>query len=77
MAKSPKKTDDARRFPPERAFVVQLSAAEQRRKPTSGRVEHVVSGRCALFDSLERLAEFFGEVVAHATARGKPDEEQE
>jgi hypothetical protein len=74
MAKSPRRTDDARRFPPERAFVVQLSGAEQRRKPTSGRVEHVVTGRCALFDSLDRLAEFFGEVLGSAPA--KPDGEQ-
>jgi hypothetical protein len=73
MATSRKQTDDARRFPPDRAFVVQLSAAEQRRKPTSGRVEHVVTGRCALFESLDRLAEFFGEVLAHAPAEDKKE----
>jgi hypothetical protein len=77
VATSPKKTNDSRRFPPERAFVVQLSAAEQRRKPTSGRVEHVVSGRCALFDSLERLAEFFGEVLGRQAAKAKPEPEKE
>jgi hypothetical protein len=77
VAKSPKKTDDAGRFPPDRAFVVQLSAAEQRRKPSSGRVEHVVTGRCALFESLDRLAEFFGEVLGHQAAKVKPDQEKE
>jgi hypothetical protein len=75
MATSHKRSEDTRRFPPDRAFVVQLSAAEQRSKPTSGRVEHVVSGRCALFENLDRLAEFFGEVLE--LARPRSDSEKE
>ncbi len=62
-------TANAQRFPPERAFVVQLSAAERDRKPTRGRVEHVVSGRSMRFESLDALAEFFGEVLALARTR--------
>jgi hypothetical protein len=49
-------------FPPERAFVVQFSAAEESEKPTSGRVEN-----------LEKLSEFIGEVLARE--RGKRDAE--
>jgi hypothetical protein len=78
MAKSrgsPIVSANAQRFPPERAFVVQLSAAERDRKPTHGRVEHVVTGRSMRFESLEALAEFFGEVLATETA-GRDREEE-
>jgi len=61
---------DSHRFPPQRAFVVQLSAAEDSGKPTRGRVEHVVSGRSARFESLEALAEFFGQVLASESTEG-------
>jgi hypothetical protein len=64
---------DAHRFPPRRAFVVQLSAAEDSSKPTRGRVEHVVSGRSVRFESLEALAEFFGAVLASEPA-GRDEE---
>jgi hypothetical protein len=66
---------NTQRFPPERAFVVQLSAAEHDRKPTRGRVEHVVSGRCLRFESLDALAEFFGEVLASERAARDSEEE--
>ena len=62
------------RYPPERAFVVQFSAAEDSRKPSSGRVEHVLSGRSTRFESLEKLSEFIGEVLARERREreGKP-----
>jgi hypothetical protein len=43
-------------LPAERAFVVQLRAdADLTRGAISGRIEHVVSGTAALFDSMEQL----------------------
>ena len=43
-------------LPAERAFVVQLRAdADLARGVISGRVEHVVSGAAALFESMEQL----------------------
>jgi hypothetical protein len=52
------------RFPPERAFVVKLPAANLGSRPDHGRVEHVLSGRTGSFESLDQLAEFFAEVLA-------------
>jgi hypothetical protein len=75
VCRSPNATQSRERFPPDRAFVVQLSAAEQAGRPQSGRVEHVVSGRSARFDSLERLSEFFGEVLAVERCGLDADEE--
>jgi hypothetical protein len=72
---SPDAGADTHRFPPDRAFVVQLSAAERSRKPARGRVEHVVSGRSARFESLEALAVFFGEVLASEPAGQEQNEE--
>jgi hypothetical protein len=63
-------------FPPGRAFVVQFSAAEESEKPTSGRVEHVLSGRGSRFESLEKLSEFIGEVLARERGRGEGSEEE-
>jgi hypothetical protein len=56
--------DAADHFPPERSFVIQLSAAEHASRPTKGRVEHVLSGRHARFDDLDGLSQFLGEVLA-------------
>jgi hypothetical protein len=56
------------RFPAARAFVIQLSSEERRTRPTSGRVEHVLSGRSRVFASLDGLSEFLGEVIAAETA---------
>ena len=53
--------------------MVKFSAAEQARRPTSGRVEHVLTGRSTRFESLEHLAEFFGEVLASQRIR-EPEE---
>jgi hypothetical protein len=60
----------AHRFPPDRAFVVQLSAAERSRTPTRGRAEHVLTGRRTYFESLDALAEFFGQVLASESTGG-------
>ena len=70
---SPEAGSDLHRFPPGHAFVVKFSAAERARRPTSGRVEHVLTGRSTRFESLERLAEFFGEVLASQRIR-EPEE---
>jgi len=47
-------------LPPERAFVVEFSAAgaTARDDRLSGRVEHVVSGQAARFESAGELLEF-------------------
>jgi len=57
-------------LPAERAFVVQLRAGEFCGEPLCGRVEHVLSGRCTRFQSLEHLAQFFVDVIA-ADLRGE------
>jgi hypothetical protein len=59
------------RLPPSRAFLVQLPAGDLGGQPTCGRVEHVQSGRSTRFECLERLAEFFAEVLG-----GEEDGEQ-
>jgi len=59
------------RLPPSRAFLVQLPAGDLGGQPTCGRVEHVQSGRSTRFECLERLAEFFAEVLG-----GEEDREQ-
>ena len=59
---------------PHRAFVVQFRAetdVEQGR--FVGRVEHVVSGQAAHFDSLEELVAFIGRVLTQV--RTEPPEE--
>jgi hypothetical protein len=68
-------TTEGDRFPPDRAFVVQLSAAESGSKPKRGRVEHVLSGRSARFETLDGLSEFFGEVLAFEESRRAAAEE--
>jgi hypothetical protein len=53
------------RFPPDRAFVVQL-----RRRPTPhaevfvGRVEHIASGEVTRFDSVAELTDFIARLGA-------------
>jgi len=55
-------------LPRERAFVVQLSgAAVAGSSRLSGRVEHVVSGKSARFESLEELLAFVGQWLAPAS----------
>lgn len=52
-------------LPAERAFVIHLREdADLARGIVRGRVEHVLSGAAALFDSLEQLAELIRDVVA-------------
>ena len=61
------------RFPPEHAFVVQLTASEDGAKPSSGRVEHVLSGHSTRFESLEGLALFFGAELARIRAAARKE----
>jgi hypothetical protein len=58
-------SDDS--LPAERAFVVQFSArADLGRERPAGRVEHVVSGACAHFRTVDELMAFMARVLAHA-----------
>jgi hypothetical protein len=52
-----------------RAFVVHLGPEDGRRRRFSGRVEHLSSGRTALFSSLAGLLQFF---AAAAGAEPQP-----
>jgi hypothetical protein len=53
-----------RRFPAQRAFVVQVAAAaEVTPDRLAGRVEHVVSGQATQFHSLEELLAFMARVL--------------
>ena len=63
-------------FPVRRAFVVQFSAATAVEPARfSGRVEHVVSGQAAQFQTLEELLTFLAQVLrTHATALEVPPE---
>ena len=55
---------DRAALPADRAFVVQLRAdADPARGVVSGRVEHIVSGAAAPFDSLEQLLEWMSDAV--------------
>jgi hypothetical protein len=52
-------------LPAERAFVVQLRAdADPARGVVSGRIEHIVSGTAALFESVEQLVDWIRDAVA-------------
>ena len=57
-------TEHARRFPADRAFVVQfLATAEVAAGRMEGRVEHVVSGQATNFTSVEDLLAFMAPVL--------------
>jgi hypothetical protein len=63
MVKSPRKTP-IKSLPPERAFVVQLEAdTDLSAGDVAGRIEHIVSGRAARFQSLSQLLAFLRRVV--------------
>src|SRR5215813_6046543 len=63
--------EDPSSLSPHRAFVVQFRAeTEVAQGRVTGRVEHVVSGQIAHFDSLEELLEFIARVLA--TVRAPP-----
>ena len=63
-----------RPLPMERAFVIQLHAeAEVSQRRLAGRVEHVLSGQAAHFDTLEDLLWFIERVLI--TLRGEPADE--
>jgi hypothetical protein len=56
---------DRAALPADRAFVIQLRAdADPARGVLSGRVEHIVSGAAAPFDSLEQLVDWIRDAVA-------------
>ena len=56
---------DRAALPADRAFVVQLrTVADPARGVFSGRVEHIVSGAAAPFDSLEQLVDWISSTVA-------------
>ena len=55
---------------PHRAFVVQFrEETEVEQGRFAGRVEHVVSGQAAQFDSLEELVAFIGQVLSTVRAK--------
>ena len=57
-------------LPSNRAFVVQFRGEATGAPPYgSGRVEHVVSGQAALFDSAEELLAFMASVLTHVRAQ--------
>jgi hypothetical protein len=61
----PKSLDVGAPLSPHRAFVIQLhDSGAARRDRWTGRVEHVVSGRAALFGSLDELLAFIEQVLA-------------
>jgi hypothetical protein len=61
----PKSLDVGAPLSPHRAFVIQLhDGGAPRRDRWTGRVEHVVSGRAALFGSLDELLAFIEQVLA-------------
>jgi hypothetical protein len=63
-----------RPLPMERAFVIQLHAeAEVAQRRFAGRVEHVLSGQAAHFDTLEDLLWFIERVLT--TRRAEPADE--
>jgi hypothetical protein len=62
-------SEDIRPLPVERAFVVQLHVeADPVQGRIVGRVEHVVSGQAAHFDTLEGLLRFMGRVLTSLPA---------
>jgi hypothetical protein len=62
-------------LPPHRAFVVQFRVeTELERGRCAGRVEHVVSGQAAHFQSLEELLAFMARVLT--TVRAPPHRRQ-
>jgi hypothetical protein len=70
----PQQPEDQPLFPVRRAFVVQFSAATAVEPARfAGRVEHVVSGQAAPFNSLEELLTFLVQMLrTHATALEAP-----
>ena len=54
-------------LPADRAFVVQLRAdADPARGVVRGRIEHIVSGAAALFESVEQLVDWMRDAVARS-----------
>jgi hypothetical protein len=67
-----------RPLPAERAFVVQLHVeTEVARGRILGRVEHVLSGQAAHFDTLEDLLRFIERVLTSLCARPSAEASEE
>jgi hypothetical protein len=63
-------------FPTQRAFVVQVHAeAHVEQGQVWGRVEHIVSGQVAYFQSLAELATFITQVLSSAAKASAPSAE--
>lgn len=60
----PNPTENYTPLLPERAFVVQLVAAENPDEdPMAGRVEHIGSGRAAMFSSMAELSQIMTKLL--------------
>ncbi len=65
-----KRTPSTPPLTPDAAFVVQLHSLPQEKSRTmSGRVEHVVTGRHAKFESATELLDFLGGISATPAPR--------
>jgi hypothetical protein len=61
-------------LPADRAFVVQLRGdVDLARGIIRGRIEHVVSGTAALFDSVEQLVGYMHDAVAERAAPSRKE----
>jgi len=70
MKQRPKETAQ---LPTDRAFVVQLTASTViSREHIAGRIEHVVSGESARFQSLEGLVAFIAHVLGEKQETENP-----
>jgi hypothetical protein len=62
------------RLSPQAAFVVQFVAgSDLRAGSVGGRVEHVASGRCTRFESVDGLLRFLGDVLAQPSGEPAPE----
>ena len=64
-----------RRFPSDRAFVVQFACDANDRSALRGRVEHLTSGDVGFFESLGDLATFVSRILEPRA--GTPGEDQQ
>lgn len=58
-------------FTPTKAFVIHLLRIDPGAESISGRVEHVLSGESARFNSLPELVRFMGELVERNREAGR------
>ena len=60
-------------LPPEWAFVIQFAGTDVEQGQVEERVEHVVSGEAARFQSLDTLVAFFARVLKRPELKAAPD----